>query len=255
MSNFGLYSRYYDLLYRDKDYSEESDYIEKQIKKYGTGVNTILELGCGTGEHAINLASKGFKISGVDISQDMLDRAKVKLAAQPQNIQDKIDIQQCDIRHLQKGKQYDCLLSLFHVMSYQTGNQDIEAVLDVAYRHLSDEGIFIFDCWYGPAVLSEKPEVRIKVFEDNDIHVTRIAEPELHPNSNIVDVNYTVFIREKNSNITDVLNEKHRMRYLFYPEIELFAQSTGFSLVNSEEWLTGREPGVDSWGVCFVLKK
>jgi len=45
------------------------------------------------------------------------------------------------------------------------------------------------------------------------------------------------------------------MRYLFRPEVELFLQNAGMTLVAAEEWMTGRQPGYDTWGVCFVAEK
>lgn len=116
-------------------------------------------------------------------------------------------------------------------------------------------GVFIFDCWYGPAVLTDRPVVRIKRLEDDDIEVTRIAEPKIHENKNIVDVNYNIFIKNKATGIAEELKETHRMRYLFKPEIDFLFEQAGFKLVESVEWMTGREPGFDTWGVCFVGKR
>ncbi len=115
-------------------------------------------------------------------------------------------------------------------------------------------GVFIFDVWYGPAVLTDRPVVRVKRMEDDEIKVTRLAEPVLHPNENRVDVNYHVFVRDLESGVVNELRETHVMRYFFRPEIELFAAQNGFRLLNAEEWLSGKAPGEDTWGVCFVMK-
>jgi hypothetical protein len=44
------------------------------------------------------------------------------------------------------------------------------------------------------------------------------------------------------------------MRYLFLPEIDLLLRKTGMEIIESSEWMTGREPGFDTWGVCFVVR-
>jgi len=73
MNQFGnLYSQYYDLLYQDKDYIAEVDYIENLIKSHSREVKTILDLGCGTGKHDELLCDKGYTVHGVDISKEML---------------------------------------------------------------------------------------------------------------------------------------------------------------------------------------
>ncbi len=78
-------------------------------------------------------------------------------------------------------------------------------------------GVLLFDCWYGPGVLPARPEVRAKRFEDDKISVLRVAEPVMYPNQNLVDVNYTMLIRDKGTNTVEELRETHRMRYFFTP--------------------------------------
>ncbi len=72
MATFGNYSRYYNLLYKDKDYRGEAGFIHDLIRKYSPEAKTILDLGCGTGRHDLLLAKKGYAITGVDMSEEML---------------------------------------------------------------------------------------------------------------------------------------------------------------------------------------
>ncbi|MFM6580781.1 MAG: class I SAM-dependent DNA methyltransferase, partial [Dolichospermum sp.] len=75
MTVFGNYSRYYDLLYQDKDYLAEAKFIHDLIQTHAPSAKTILELGCGTGRHAELLANYGYQIHGVDRSLEMLNSA------------------------------------------------------------------------------------------------------------------------------------------------------------------------------------
>jgi len=72
---FRKYASYYNLLYRDKDYDGEVEFLEKLLQKHRPGARSILDLGCGSGTHASLLARRGYEVHGVDISQDMLDLA------------------------------------------------------------------------------------------------------------------------------------------------------------------------------------
>ena len=99
-----------------------------------------------------------------------------------------------------------------------------------------------------------RPEVRIKRMVDDQTEITRLAEPVLHPNENLVDVNYHVFVRNYETQIIAELKETHIMRYFFKPEIEQIANHAGFQYQHAEEWLSGKAIGCDTWGVCFVLK-
>jgi hypothetical protein len=102
-------------------------------------------------------------------------------------------------------------------------------------------------------VLTDRPAVRIKRMADDDVEITRLAEPVVYPNENRVDVNYHVFIREKITQAVKELRETHGMRYFFKPEIELLASQTGFLVRHAEEWLTGNPVGWATWGACFIL--
>jgi SAM-dependent methyltransferase len=254
MPVFGSYSRYYNLLYLDKDYAGEATYVAELIGKHHPGAKSILDLGCGTGRHDLLLADMGYEVTGVDMSQEMLDVANAHLSSlisHPLSI----NFHQGDIRSIRLNTTFDVVVSLFHVMSYQTSNEDLEAAFATARMHLKPGGVFIFDCWYGPAVLTDRPAVRVKRLEDETISVTRIAEPTLYPNDNIVDVAYHVFVQDKASSVVEELLETHRMRYLFKPELELFLKGAGLSNIESTEWMTGKEAGFDTWGVCFTAKK
>lgn len=252
---FADYAAYYDLIYRDKNYKEETNYIINLVKKYNPSAKTILEAGCGTGNHAILLAEKGFKVHGIDFSQNMIDIANSKLKKLPENLKNLLYFQNSNICCLELGKKFDAVVSLFHVMSYQASNYALEKAFHSVSKHLSRGGIFIFDCWYGPAVLSDRPSVRIKRFEDENFKVTRIAEPLLYPNENTVDVNFHIIIKNKINDAVEEFQELHRMRYFFKPETEFLLTSAGFKPVYFQEWLNEKEPGFDSWNVCFIGEK
>lgn len=252
MSVFGSYARYYDLIYQDKDYTNEATFIMHLLDTYAPEAESLLELGSGTGAHAALLAEHPYIVHGVDMSADMIERAEQRRATLPASLAETISFSQGDIRDVRLNTTFDAVLSLFHVISYQPTNADLKAALTTARTHVQEGGVFIFDCWYGPAVLTDRPVTRVKNMENTLIKVTRIAQPMIHPNDNLVDVQYHVFITDKASGSVEEITETHRMRYLFKPEIvELFAQ-TGFVYTDCGEWMTKREPGFDTWGVYFV---
>ncbi len=241
------------MLYRDKDYAGEAEYVHSLIQRNFPGAKTVLDLGCGTGRHDLLLAEKGYTLTGVEISEEMLAVANSQLPPLSPR-QSSIRYLKGDVRSVRLGKTFDVVVSLFHVMSYHTTNKDLADAFATAKAHLEPDGIFIFDCWYGPAVLTDRPSVRVKRIDDEHTIVTRIAEPVMHPNENVVDVNYHVFVRDKATGEVDEMKETHRMRYLFYPEIEDFLREAGMSIITASEWMSGRTPGFDTWGVCFVAR-
>jgi len=224
-------------------------YVTGLIRSLDVQALSLLELGCGTGIHAALLAGQGYRVHGVD-------RSEVMLAEAGRRAKDGNPAFFCgDAREIRLPAKYDVVLALFHVISYQTGNDDLRLFLDTVNEHLRPGGYFIFDCWYGPAVLSERPAVRVKRCADDNLEVIRIAEPVIRPNDNLVEVHYQMLAHDKAENAHDEISEVHRMRYLFYPEIDFMASSVGLEIVNASEFMTGKVLGDDTWNACFVARK
>ena len=253
--NFSHYSRYYDLLYADKDYASEVHYIRTLIDEFATlPVSTLLELGCGTGIHACALAAQGLGVLGVDLSAEMLAGARARAVVQGFDV-GRLSFDQGDVRSFRVARKFDVVTSLFHVLSYQTTEADLQAMMQTSASHLDGGGLFVFDFWYGPAVLWQRPAVRAKRLSNREVEVTRLAEPVIHDQINAVDVNYSVFVKDLASNQTHEIKETHRVRYLFLPEIDRLLDANGFDRLQAEEWLTRKSPSLDSWGVCVVARK
>ncbi|NEP55244.1 MAG: class I SAM-dependent methyltransferase, partial [Moorea sp. SIO3C2] len=142
MSVFGNYARYYDLLYRDKDYVGEAQFIHRLIQTHAPQAQNILELGCGTGNHAVLLAKEGYQLDGVDMSQEMLVTANDRLSQLPSEIASRLQFTHGDIREVRLNQSFDVVLSLFHVISYQTTNEDLLAAFNTVKEHLKPGGIF-----------------------------------------------------------------------------------------------------------------
>jgi SAM-dependent methyltransferase len=243
---FSLYSSYYDLLYRDKDYVSEVRYISELLHRYGIINGSLLEFGSGTGKHGCLLAEKGFSVHGIERSPDMVSHTTLNSG---------FSCQVGDICTINLERTFNAVLSLFHVVSYQTDNSSIQQVFLNAAKHLDIGGIFIFDIWYTPAVYTMQPSVRIKRISDDQVSITRIAEPVIHYNDNIVDVNYTIYVQNQLTGELTSFQEKHPMRHFSIPEIDLFAKNAGLQRISAEEFLSGKFPGSDTWGVCFILKR
>lgn len=253
MGVFLKYASYYNLLYSDKNYALEVEYVESLIKKHSSfRVNSILNLGCGTGNHDFLFAKKGYNITGIDLSEQMVSVAK---EAGEKNHVENADFLCSDIRRIKLEKEFDCVISLFHVMSYQTRNEDLKMAMRSAFEHLKKGGLFVFDCWYGPAVLSDLPSQREKLIENDEMSIHRKARPVIRFNDNTVDVNFDVSIQWKKDGSVEKLNEIHKMRYLFSPELELIYRETGFSLIASHKWLTEEATSEKSWYAVFILEK
>ena len=249
---FDAYAAYYDLLYQDKNYHKEAQYIYRFLEENGIRSGEILELGSGTGRHAEEFVKMGFCVHGIDLSEKMVQEANNRNNNKKRG---QLFFEVGDVRNFDARKKFDAVISLFHVTSYQIKNEDIQKMFKTAAKHLKQNGVFIFDFWYGPGVLTDPPALRQKRLENNEIEVLRIAEPVMYPNENVVDVNYCVHIKQKESGKISELKETHKMRYLFIPEILQFSD-TWFTLKTNFAWMKDTSPDFTDWlSVCILIKK
>ena len=162
MSNFEKYSAFYDLLYRDKDYAAEAEYVAKRIRSIFPEARSLLEFGSGTGRHGRLLAAMGFDVHGIERSREMVCVAHAASGCLFSFSRGSFTCEVGDVCTANLDRSFDAVVSLFHVMSYQTSNQMLRAAFQTAARHLATGGLFLFDVWHGPAVLSQRPSKRIK---------------------------------------------------------------------------------------------
>ncbi len=244
MSVFDAYARYYDLVNQAKDYAAEAQYVASLVRAHGTDRAALLDIGCGTGRHAELLADGGFRVEGLDRAEGMIATARSR--------RPDIDFHVGDICDFDLGKKFGIVSSLFHVVSYLTEDDQLRAAFGNIREHLEPGGLFVFDCWHGPAVLHQQPEVRVRRLASENTRIVRIAEPEMMRDKNRVNVNFQIFVEEGGE--WSEFTEQHPMRYLFRPELEKLLADAGMTILRSEEWLTGEAPGDDTWSVVYVAR-
>lgn len=253
MSVFGKYADFYDWLYQDKNYAGECDALEEIFKKYGKGkISYILDLGCGTGNHAFILHKRGYKIMGVDRSEVMLANARKKLSKL--SIAKNIRFQKGDLRNWKMDEKFDAAVMMFAVLGYQLTNKDVLQAFSTVSRHLKHNGLFIFDIWYGPAVISQKPSKRVKTVKINDGEIKRLAWSEINTTKNICTVHYaTSYIKNKQQN--QVIKEDHQMRYFFSLELSSLLEESGLKLIHLGAFPNWKEkPSKETWNIFGIAK-
>lgn len=254
MSVFGNYAHYYDLCYHDKDYAAESGFIRQLLQHYAPAARSLLELGSGTGRHAERLAQAGYRVHGVDRSAIMLQQAQQRRAHLMPEVADRLEFSHGDIRTVHVHQTFDAIISLFHVLSYQTTNDDVVATFGTMKHHLNPGGLVLFDFWYGPAVLTDRPGTRIKRFEDDSARIVRLAEATMSPNENLVHVHYDVLIEDKATHHLETLEETHVMRYFFYPELDFLLKQAGLRIITGLEWMRPDAPlSFESWNGMLLV--
>lgn len=244
------YSNAYNLLYKQKNYNAECDLIEKIIQ--GTSkipVHSVLDLGCGTGNHALRLAERGYEITGVDRSNAMLDVARKN--AHRKKIQGNFVCS--DIREFNDGRKYDSVIMMFAVLGYQVENEDVIATLKTVSRHLKKGGVFICDVWYGPAVLSQKPGDTVRVIRKRNGEIIRTSRGILDTFRHLVTVHFHLWNIQHNK-VLEKTEEEHVMRFFYPQELALFFNIAGLKLHAINSFLDGKTASVTdvSWNILVT---
>ncbi len=222
------YAQEYDQLYRDKDYRGECDLVEQAFKQYGIGpVRSLVDFGCGTGNHALLLAQRGYRVTGVDLSASMLAWAREKSRRAGVEVR----WLEGDLRDVQTPGPVDAALLMFAVLGYLQHNRDITAALKNVRRHLRPGGLLLLDVWYGPAVLAIKPADRSRIVSLPQGQVIRLGTSDLDTRRHICRVHYRLW-RLVNGRVAREEEELHTVRYFFPLELELFLNLAGFELLS-----------------------
>ena len=253
MTVFGAYANFYDALYAGKDYPAECDFLEEIFQQHaGNPIRTILDVGCGTGGHALQMARRDFEVTGVDRSGPMLSVARTKAASL--KVAHVPVFREGDARTLDLATKFDVVMSMFAVISYMTANEDLMGVFRAARKHLNPGGLFIFDAWYGPAVLADRPTDRYKIVESDGERILRFVRPEIDPFRHIVNVHYRV-LRIRDREVVEEIEEMHPMRFLFPQEIISYLGSAGFRVLRICPFMRISENiGERDWNMAVVAE-
>lgn len=250
MGVFSDYARYYDLIYKDKNYHEEAAYVDVLVREWSPDAIRLLDLGCGTGRHSLEFAKLGYQVTGIDGSADMVALANRNIADDASRQRPQMYCS--DIRTFELGAKFDVIVSLFHVISYLETDDDLDQTFTAVRSHMHEFSVLIFDLWYGPAVLHLKPEKRQNRYVSNGMTIIRTSSPEIDISRDIVDVHYQLEVSGDGNN--EIISETHRMRYFSIKRIRDLLSRNGLEAKVCYKWLSRDDPDQDNWSACILAR-
>jgi SAM-dependent methyltransferase len=246
------YAEMYDVLYASKDYTGECDRIETAFRQSKREVRSVVDFGCGTGNHAIALARRGYRVWGVDRSEAMLQRARHK-ASQGSGVDPQFVLG--DLRDVLLDRTFDACIVMFAVLGYQTTNHDVTAALATVRHHLEPGGIFVFDVWNGAAVLTVGPRDRMRTAADGARRLLRFSSGTLDVRRNLCHVHAHQILVAGDTIVAET-EETHAMRYFFPMELDLLLDHAGFDVVEMTPLDDPQQPlDASVWNMLVVARR
>lgn len=231
--DFKVFAEYYDQIYlKMKNYEKEAQIVrdiitEMEIKKS----RTLLDVGCGTGEH-LKYLSSGFQCTGVDMNRKMIEAARKKVPEAKFKVANMVSLRLKD--------KFDVIICLFSSIGYVETFRNLVKALGNFYTHLNDEGLAIVEPWVFKKDF-KKGHISPDTYENGNVKFARMATSKISGSEWLVFMHYLVGEKGEIEYSTEV----HRMLALDHPDYIKAFQSAGFKDI---KYLTE-----DLWDGCRGL--
>jgi SAM-dependent methyltransferase len=237
----------YDILMSHIPYDEWADYIEGILRQYGIEKGLVLELGCGTGAMTRRMASKGYDMIGVDVSEEMLSHARQRSEGTEDNI-----LYLCqDMREFELYGTVAAVFCVCDTINYMLSQEDLSKVFNHVGNYLDSGGLFIFDMdteYLYKEVLGDN--INIMNHEKGSF----IWENNFYPEDMINEVNLTLFIKQDNS-LYKKHEETHVRKAYDIDTIRRLLDTAGLDMLGAYHELTFEMPRGNSERVYIVAKE
>jgi SAM-dependent methyltransferase len=238
-------------LYASKDYRAEADYIAAMLRRYAPPPAGLLDVGSGTGRHALELARLGYSVTGIDASERMVTIARQRALEAPPEQRPAYAV--ADARSFRLDASFGAVTSLFHVVSYLTEPEHLLQAFSSVHAHLKPGGAFFFDYWHTSGVQADPPGRRERSFEHDGLLVKRQSTPVWSSQSPVIEVNFNIEVSGRGH--VDSFSETHVLRHYRPQELHDVLGQCGFELVGDFGWMKDTPPDERDWYACTLAMK
>ena len=200
---YQAFAELYDELMNDVDYESWADYYTRLLSIYGIRGGKICECACGTGSLTLPLYRRGFQMTGVDLSQEMLWQAAQK--ARKQGIA--IPYVRQDMRALNLHRPMDAVLATCDGVNYLTTEEDLMSFFRAAYRAVRPGGALVFDV-STPYKLQHVLCSGLLGEDREDI--TYLWQNTWHEKRQIVELDLTFFVKDTDGRYRRIDERQHQ---------------------------------------------
>ncbi|NRD75904.1 class I SAM-dependent methyltransferase [Bacillus sp. BRMEA1] len=250
MSGYEQFAYLYDELMSDAPYDQWVKFVKDVLGKFSSheGTSHLLDLACGTGELSIRFAQEGFKVTGIDLSEDMLAVAQAKAVDAGVHI----PFYQQDMAALDGLDQFDVIGIFCDSLNYLKTEKDVISTFSHVFQFLKEGGIFLFDVHS----LYKINDIFIgQTFAQNEEDVSYIwnSFPGEYPNS--VEHDLSFFVLDEKTQKYDRFDELHFQRTFSIEHYSKWLTEAGFTVMEIGADFKHEPPQIKSERIFFVAKK
>ena len=220
---YQAFAELYDELMNDVDYESWADHYARLLSIYGIRGGKICECACGTGSLTLPLFRRGFQMTGVDVSQEMLWQAAQK--SRKQGIA--IPYVRQDMRALNLHRPMDAVLATCDGVNYLTDSSEAIGFFRTVYKSLKPGGVFVFDV-STPYKLAEK--LGNAAFSSSQDDLVYIWQGDYHKSKKLFSIHLDLFVLRQDGNY-ERIEEDQLQRAHDSDELNSWLQDTGFSKI------------------------
>lgn len=225
---FSRSAHLYDLIYGAfKDYEAESAWIAGMLREWRPEGRRLLDVACGTGEHARHLNERGFEVDGLDIEPSFLEIARDK---NPRGRFIAGDMADFDI-----DERYDAVLCLFSSIGYVKSGERLLSALRAFARHIIPEGLVVVEPWFAPGEMTAGA-VYMVTAERDDLKVCRMSHTRLSDRLSHLHFEYLV----GSADGVERFEEEHEMGLFSRAEMAAAFRAAGLRAHYEPEGPSGR---------------
>ena len=220
---------YYALFYGQiKDYAAETQALATLIYDIHPSATTVLDVGCGPGDHAHLLAADhGFAVDGIDVSPAFVQQARER---HPEGSFWTADMVDFDL-----GRRYDVVLCLFSAIGYVKTLENVTRTLRSFRRHLAPGGIVIVEPWFTPDAW-QPGAIYCKTVETDDLTLCRMSHSDRDGRLSILQFEYLL----GQSDGIRRFSERHELGLFTVEEMTACFDEAGISVTHRADGLTDR---------------
>lgn len=220
---YNRFAHLYDELMNDVPYDKWLQFVNDVFKKYEINQPTILDIGCGTGTLPILLAKQNYKISGVDLSEEMLSVAMAK--AEQERVQ--IPFYQQNMMELEGFDQLDCITIFCDSLNYLESEDQVLRTFEKVHESLKDNGLFLFDV-HSPYKIEEIFGEETFFIDDAELSLVWSCTQGEQPLS--VEHDLVFFMKEEKRDSYERFEEYHHQRTYPIDTYQALLNQAGFDV-------------------------